>query len=93
VSFGIIDGKEPIERRVRFENASGASVAIVDVVSRHPAISASVVNVEAGKRGVIVVTLDPTKVTADLKSTIEIKTTHPDESVITLGVFGVQAPR
>jgi hypothetical protein len=93
ISFGIIDSKEPIERRVRFENASGANVEIVDVVSGHPAITTSVVNIEAGKRGVIVVKLDPTKVTGDLKSTIEIKTSHPQESAITIGVFGVQAPK
>jgi hypothetical protein len=93
ISFGIIDGKQPIERRVRFENASDIGVSIVDIVSGHPAVTASVVNVEAGKRGVIVVTVDPTKVTGDLKSTIEIKTTHPEESVIALGVFGVQAPK
>jgi hypothetical protein len=93
ISFGIVDGKEPIERRIRFENASGANVSIVEVVSGHPALTASVKNVEAGKRGVIVATLDPTKVTGDLKTTLEIKTTHPEESVIALGVFGVQAPK
>lgn len=93
VSFGIIDGKQPIERRIRFENGSTGSVSIVSVTSGHPAVTASVVNVEAGKRGVIVLTLDPTKVTTDLRSTIEIKTDHPEESVIAVGIFGVQAPK
>jgi hypothetical protein len=93
VSFGIIEGKDPIERRIRFENTSGSSVSITGVSASHSAVTASFKSVEEGKRGVVIVTLDPTKVTSDLKSTLEIKTTHPEESSISVGVFGVVAPK
>jgi hypothetical protein len=93
VSFGIIDGTQPIERRVRFENNSGQPIAIQGVSSSNSAVTTSVVDVEPGKRWVIVVTLDPTKVSGDLKSTIEVKTSHPEESLVSIGVFGVQPPR
>jgi hypothetical protein len=93
VSFGIVEGAQPIERRIRFENASGQGVSIVSVSSPHPAVTASLVNVEEGKRAVVVVTLDPSKVSGDLKTTLEIRTTHPEESLISVGIFGVQAPK
>ncbi len=93
ISFGIVDGSDPIERRIRVENHSGQNVTIEGATSAHAAVAASVVDVEPGKRWVVVVKLDPTKVTADLKSTLEVKTSHPEEAVVSIGVFGVQPPR
>ena len=93
ISFGIIGGDQALERRVRFENSSRQSVEIQGVTSSHPAVSASVLPVEAGKRNVIVVTVDPRKVTADLKASIEVRTSHPQEQVLSLNVFGVQPPK
>jgi hypothetical protein len=78
---------------VRFENSSQQPVEIQGVTSPHPAVSASVLPVEAGKRNVIVVTVDPRKVTADLKASIEVRTSHPQEQVLSLNVFGVQPPK
>lgn len=93
ISFGIVDGSDAIERRIRFENHSGQNVTIEGISSAHSAVSASVVDVEPGKRWVIVVKLDPTKVTGDLKSTLEVRTSHPEEAAVSIGVFGVQPPR
>lgn len=93
VSFGIISGSEPIERRLKYENSSTTPVAILGVTSSHPAVTASMVDVDAGKKGVVVVKLDPTKVTGDLKATVEISTDHPEQKMLAVSVYGVQAPR
>lgn len=92
VSFGIVSGAEPIERRVKFENASSKSVAITAVKTSHEAVTASMVDIEPGKRGVLVVRLDPLKVTGDLRATVAISTDHPEQDKLTVSVYGVQAP-
>lgn len=93
ISFGIVQGEQLIERRVRFENIGPQPVQIEGVSSSHPALSASVVPVEPGKRSVIAVTVDPKKVTGDLKASVEVRTSHSEEKVLTLNVFGVQPPK
>jgi hypothetical protein len=93
VSFGIISGTELIERRVKYENLSTKPVTVTGVTSSHPAVTASLVDVDAGKRGVVVVKLDPRKVTGDLKATVQIATDHPEQQTVAVSVYGVQAPR
>jgi hypothetical protein len=93
VSFGIISGTEPMERRLKYENSSTTPVTIRGVTSSHPAVTASMVDVDAGKKGVVVVKLDPAKVTGDLKATVEIATDHPEQKMLVFSVYGVQAPR
>ena len=93
VSFGLMSGEQPIERRLRFENNAGRRVEITDIVSSDPAVSASVIDLNSGKNGVIVVTLDPRKVRGDLRANVEFKTSHPSEPVVSLSVYGVQPPR
>lgn len=93
VSFGLISGTQPVERRLRFENNSGRPVEIEGVVSSDPAVSASVIDLNSGRNGVIVVTLDPRKVRGDLRANVEFKTSHPSEPVVSLSVYGVQPPR
>ena len=66
VSFGIISGTEPLERRIKYENASSVPVAINGVTSSHPAVTATMLDVDGGKRGVVVVKVDPKMVTGDL---------------------------
>lgn len=93
VSFGIVSGTEPIERRLKYENSSTKAVTVTGVTSSHPAVTASMVDVDPGKRGVVVVKLDPTKVTGDLKATVQISTDHPEQSTLAVSVYGIQAPR
>lgn len=93
VSFGIVGGDQVIERRLRFENKSDQKVSIDEIVSSHPAISATLVEVAPGKQGVVVVKLDPKKLSGDLKGSIDLKTSHPTEDRISLSVFGMQPPR
>lgn len=93
VSFGIISGTEAIERRIKYENASSIPVAITGVTSAHPAVAATMLDVDAGKRGVVVIKVDPTKVKGDLKATVEITTNHPEQKTLAISVYGVQAPK
>lgn len=93
VSFGIISGTEPLERRIKYENSSALPVAVTGVTSSHPAVTAAMVDVDGGKRGVVVIKLDPTKVTGDLRATVQIATNHPENPALTVSVYGVQAPK
>ena len=93
VSFGIVSGTSVIERRVRFENSSNEKVSVVDIESSDPAVSASLIEVEAGKKGVLVVRLDPARMNGDLKAKLELRTSHPVDSVVSLSVYGMQPPR
>ncbi len=93
VSFGIVGGTTVLERRVRFENSSGSKIAVSGIESSHPAVSASLIEVEAGKKGVLVVKLDPSRMGGDLKANLELKTNHPVDRVVSLSVYGMQPPR
>lgn len=93
VSFGIVGGTNVLERRVRFENSSSSKVLVGDIESSHPAVSASLIEVEAGKKGVLVVKLDPTRMNGDLKANLDLKTSHPVDKVVSLSVYGMQPPR
>jgi hypothetical protein len=89
ISFGVIDGTKPIERRVRFENHSRAPISIKDVETSDEAISVKFTEIEPGKKGVLVVTVDPTKVARDLRATVKLTTDHPKETELLINVFGV----
>lgn len=93
VSFGVVEGSEVLERRVKWENASRKDIKVTEVVAAHPAVEASFVDVKAGSRGVVVVKVDPTKLAGDLRTTVEVKTDHPTESELLLNVFAVQPPK
>ncbi len=93
VSFGIMSGTETLERRIKYENSSNVPVVITGVTSSHPAVSASMVDLDGGKRGVVVVKLDPTKVTGDLRAIVQIATDHPEQKTLAVSVYGVQAPK
>jgi hypothetical protein len=93
VSFGVIQGSQPLERRVRFENSAKQDVKVLSIVANNSAVSASLIDVQAGKRGVLVVRVDPALVTNDLRTTVDIETDHPTEPKLSLNVFGVQPPK
>lgn len=92
VSFGILSGDEVMERRVRFENTSRAPVEVKEVKSAHPAVAASIVQVEPGKRSVIVITVDPKRISGDLRANIDVITSSAEQEKLSLAVFGVQPP-
>ena len=93
ISFGVVDGSVALERRVQFENRGPKSVSIQSITTSEAALSASMIQVQPGRQGVLVIKLDPKRVTGDLKATVDIKTNHPSESVVSLNVFGVLPPK
>jgi hypothetical protein len=93
VSFGVVQGNAPIERRVKLENNSKEPITFNLLSPKDPAVTASLVQVQDGKRSVLVVRVDPTKVQGDLKALVEIETSHPSEGRLSLNVFGVQPPK
>ena len=93
VSFGVVEGTQPLERRVQFENKGTKPVAIKEITTSDSALSASMIQVQPGRQGVLVVKVDPRRVTGDLKATVEVQTDHPNETLLSLNVFGVQPPR
>ncbi len=93
ISFGVVEGQSPLERRVQFENKGRNPIAVESITTSNPALSASMVNVQTGRLGVLVVKVDPRRVSGDLKEVVEVKTNHPTESVLSLNVFGVQPPK
>jgi hypothetical protein len=93
LSFGVVEGTQPLERRVQFENRGTRPVAIKEVSTSDSALSASMIQVQPGRQGVLVVKVDPRRVTGDLKATVDVQTDHPDETLLSLNVFGVQPPK
>jgi hypothetical protein len=93
VSFGVVEGDGPLERRVQFENKGRSPITIESITTSNSAVTASMVNVQPGRLGVLVVKVDPRRVAGDLKETVEVKTNHPTETVLSLNVFGVQPPK
>jgi hypothetical protein len=96
ISFGLLSGEEVLERRAKFESSAKDPVKILGVVSSSPALSAQVEGLTpakgGGERGQLVMRLDPKQVAADLKATVQIKTSHPDYPELTVSVYGVKAP-
>lgn len=93
ISFGVVDGVVPLERRVQFENRSPKAVSIQSITTSDSALSANLIQVQPGRQGVLVVKVDPKRVSSDLKATVDVKTSHPTESVVSLNVFGVLPPK
>ena len=93
ISFGVVDGASSLERRVQFENKGAKSVTIESITTSDSAISASLIQVQPGRQGVLVVRVDPKRVSGDIKATVDLKTNHPSESVVSLNVFGVLPPK
>jgi hypothetical protein len=91
VSFGILEGQQVLERRLKFQNSGTTPVKINGLSADHPALSASFIEADAVGNGVIVLKLDPSKVSGDLRSTLRVTTSHPTEGEVVIGVYGVAA--
>ena len=93
VSFGVLKPGEALERRVKIENRSPSPVYLKLAPPSAAGLSASLIDVQAGRQSVLVVRVDPSQIDGDLKTSLEIETTHPVESKVSLNIIGVQAPR
>ena len=93
VSFGVVDGTGLLEKRIQFENRASFPVSIQSLESSDSAVATYYVEVQAGKQGVLVVKLDPTKMGGDLRGVVTLKTNHPTEGTLSLNVTAVRPPR
>ena len=93
VSFGVISGQEILEKRVQFENRGVHPLQVQSITSSDPAVSASLLEVQPGRQGVLVIKVDPQKVHTDIKATVALATNHPSEALLSLNVFGIQPPK
>ena len=74
------------------ENRSQQSIEIEQISSSHPAVSVTVKG-KKDKDTVLVVSLDPTKISGDLKGVIDVVTNRPDDGKLSMSVFGVALPK
>ena len=92
LSFGVVSGEKPLERRVSFEYRSKAPLTIQNVSSSDSAVSAYYQPGSRGMNGTIVIQLSPSKVKGDLKATVEISTNHPTQPLTYINVFATTPP-
>lgn len=93
LSFGVLEGQAEIVRKSTFEVRGPHNVQIKEVNSNNPAVQAGFEVIEPGKRYVIEVRVDPSKVARDLRSTVEITTDSQEEGTVSLNVYGILPPR
>ena len=93
ISFGILEGEAPIVRSVKLENSGPTSVAIKKVSSSDPAVSTEVAPIKEGQNYVIHVTLDPKKVSKDLRALVTVTTDSKTEAPLSLNVYGILPPK
>lgn len=92
VSFGVIEGKDPLTRNVKLENHGEAAVSIREIKVKDAAVSASYKTIEQGKTYVIQIKVDPSKVTKDLRASIDIITDTKEEESLSLNIYGTLPP-
>lgn len=92
LSFGVVSGDKPLERRVSFEYRAKGPLTIKQVSSSDSAVSAYYQPGKQGMNGTIVVQVNPKKVKGDLKATVEVSTSHPSEPLTYINVFATTPP-
>lgn len=93
LSFGVLEGTQPIVRQTRLENRGDGKVAIKALQSSDPAVKAHFKSIQDGRRYVIHVEIDPSLVKEDLRAALEVLTDSPDEPALTLNIYGILPPR
>ncbi len=93
LSFGVLVGEEPVTRSLRLENKGAESLNILSLDTDHPAIQAETKTIKEGQIYVLKVTVDPTRVTKDLRSLIEVKTNNEEQEILRVSVYGILPPK
>jgi len=92
VSFGVIEGKEPLTRSIKFENLGKQPVKVTELVSDNPALTAKLKPIKDGKIYVIELALDPSKIEKDLRAKVDVLVDQKDQK-LALNVYGVVPPK
>lgn len=93
VSFGVVDGKEPIVRKVTLNNFGSRPVAIREIRSSEPALRGTFKAIEPGKNFIIELSLDPKLVKRDFRASVEVVTDRDDLGTMALNVYGITPPQ
>jgi hypothetical protein len=92
LGFGVLEGQQPISRKVRVESLTDDKISIVSIRSQHPAVTVRQISEAQSKVYTIEVTVDPKKVQRDLRASITVKTNHPQQQEVVLSVYGILPP-
>lgn len=92
VSFGLIKGKDVIKKSVKIDNLGNKPINIKNIKFSDPAISSSLKTIVKGKNYVLNLSLDPSKVTKELKASVTIETDDSNIGNLVLNVYGVLPP-
>jgi hypothetical protein len=93
VSFGLIEGTALISKKVQIENSAATPLAIRSLESDSDAVQARFNVVKEGRIFDIEVTVDPAKVSKNLRASVTIKTDSPSEGTLILSVYGILPPK
>jgi hypothetical protein len=93
ISFGVVGGSQPIERRVQWQNLASKPVRILDISSSDSALQADLIDIQPGKQGVVALKLDPRRFARDLRATVTMKTDNPEQPEVVVPVYGVKPPQ
>ncbi len=92
LAMGVISGVAPIERRMQIESRRKVPFKITKIETDNPAVTVQEKSIEAGKNSVLVVTVDPTQVKGDLRTTVTLNFDDSTLSPLQFSVYGVQPP-
>lgn len=93
LSFGVIEGSEPISRSVKVENLGEENIKVSKVSSNNDAVNAVVKPIKEGKLFLVEVTVNPSKIQNDLRAALIIETTSKEDPSLTLNVYGILPPK
>ncbi|RIL09460.1 MAG: hypothetical protein DCC75_06475 [Proteobacteria bacterium] len=93
LSFGVIEGSKKLTRTANLEVLGKNTVGILKVKTNDPAVSAIYKQVQAGRKYVLEVTIDPQLVKRDLRTSVEILTDSKEEESVSLNVYGISPPK
>lgn len=93
ISFGIIMGDKALTKRVKLEGFEKDHFSITDITASNPLLTTKFEAIKDGKSYWISVTLDPSKISQDLKEFITIKGDGVLSESLSINVYGVLPPK
>ena len=95
LSFGIIEGSQPLKRSVKVENLGSDPISIAGVRTDNAAVSTQLKTIKKGKIYVLHVEVNPASIKNDLRASVEINLANSSEKLapLTVSVFGITPPK
>lgn len=94
ISFGVFSGPALVERQVQIQSVAESPVSITLVPPEEPGVSATLSELKPGRSWEVRIAVDPARLRGeDLKSVVEVQTSHPDHPKLSINIFGTRPPR